>query len=258
LCRDAETGEAMKKNSGYTDQQLSEMAMQHDEVLLSAVAHFSNSAVDLSKAIAAMRDEKLKLWRYVKDPQTNGDNRGCFRTWREYAKHRLGKISEAKIYEYLSLASLKVGKKPVSDNDIEQLGVKKAAQIARLPEHLRTKKFVEESKQSSFTSVKRNVDVMLQNELPVTERRAVMVPFTIALPQEVVDLIEEIERTGIFLESVRDNDRSWSLRAKLWHQIVWYFYDAHKEELRSAEKYREDYFAEKKLHQAQVASQSVN
>jgi hypothetical protein len=236
-----------------TDQEFSKAAIEHDVNLQLAIAKFSQSVTEIGKELAIMRDEKL--WRYVRDPETDGSHRGCFKTWREYASARLGPIAQSSMYEYISAATLTEGKKPVPAVTIDELGVKKAAQVARLPESKRTKKLLKQVKKASVKEAKQLVDAVLAAEIPKDERKAAVVSFSINLPQEVIDLIDEVEHSGQFLESVRDNDRTWTLRAKLWHQVWWYFLDSHKEELKAAEQYRNDFLAAKGEN---PTSQSIN
>jgi uracil-DNA glycosylase len=239
----------------HSVQELTAMAAEHDSNLALAVSQLSQSIVEIGKELAIMQDDKLSLYRYVKDPKSSGDDRGCFRSWRDYARYRLGKMSTSKMYEYLSASMLTHGKKPLNSHDVEELGIKRAAQIARLPESKRTKKLVKEAKEQSVAEVKQAVDELLT---PESERKAHLVPLTLGLPQEVVDLIADVERGGEWLEHVRDNDRTWTLRAKLWHQVWWEFYDNHREELKAAEQFKEDYVAKKSADKEAVSAQSVN
>jgi hypothetical protein len=245
----------MMSEAEHSVQELTTMAAEHDSNLALAVSQLSQSIVEIGKELAIMQDDKLSLYRYVKDPKSDGDNRGCFRSWRDYARFRLGKMSTSKMYEYLSASMLTHGKKPLNSHDVEELGIKRAAQIARLPESKRTKKLVKEAKEQSVAEVKQAVDELLT---PESERKAHLVPLTLGLPQEVVDLIADVERGGEWLEHVRDNDRTWTLRAKLWHQVWWEFFDNHREELKAAEQFKEDYVAKKNANPENVAAQSVN
>jgi hypothetical protein len=167
-------------------------------------------------------------------------------------KFRLGAMSTSKMYEYLSASSLIHGEKPMTAEQVEKLGIKKATQVARLPEAKRTKKLLKQIEKESVVGAKALVESALDQPGPK------LVPLTIALPVEVVELINQIERDGQFLESVRDNDRSWTLRAKLWHQVWWDFLDTHEEELKAAAVWRETFLASKKANSETVASQSVH
>jgi hypothetical protein len=208
------------------------MAAEHDANLALAVSTLSQSVVEIGKELAIMRDDEL--WRYVRDPKAEG----AFLTWRDYARYRLGTMSTSKMYDYLSAASLIHGEKPMEAVEVERLGVKKSAQIARLPEKKRTKKLLKQIEDASVSSTKAIVEAILASDVAGEEPKARLVPFNIALPQEVIDLIEQVEHDGQFLETVRDNDRTWTLRAKLWHQVWWYFLDEHQEDLKAAAFYR--------------------
>jgi len=208
-------------------------AAEHDTNLALALSRLSESVVEIGKELAIMRDQEL--WKYIHDPKTDGDNRGCFKNWRDYARFRLGKMSESKMYEYLSVQSLLHGEKPMTAQAVEQLGVKKAAQIARLPEKKRTKKMLKEIEEASVAATKEIVDSVLEGDAPKVKLYA----YTVALPQEVIDLIEEVERDGVFMEDIRDGDRSWTLRSKLWHAVWLSFQVENQEQLRAAAFARE-------------------
>jgi hypothetical protein len=222
-------------------------AEEHDGKLALACTNLTQSVVEIGKELAIMRDEEL--WREVRNK--SGER---VESWREYVKFRLGSMSTSKMYEYLSAASLIHGEKPMAVEQVEKLGIKKATQVARLPEHKRTKKLLKQIEKESVAGAKLLVESVLEQPAP----KVILVPLTIALPQEVIELINQIERDGQFLESVRDNDRSWTLRAKLWHQVWWDFLNSHTQELKAAAMYRETFLAAKKTNSEALASQSVN
>jgi len=59
-----------------------------------------------------------------------------------------------------------------------------------------------------------------------------------SLPVQVIELIEEIEEDGVWLEGVRDGDNSLPLRAKLWCAVWMNFRANYLEELEEAHRYR--------------------
>jgi len=234
-----------------TKSELTLRAGIHDVNLGLAVSQLSQSIIEIGKELAVMRDEEL--WRYIHDPETDGGNRGCFTSWRDYARYRLGSMSTSKMYDYLSAVSLTYGEKPISAATVEQLGVKKAAQIARLPEKHRTKKLLKEIESASVAVTKELVDARLEE--PGVQKKTQLIPLTIALPQETIDLINEVERDGVFMEDIRDGDRSWTLRAKLWHAVWVSFRTEYQEDLKAAAFYREYQKTHANENQKEVAVQ---
>ena len=223
--------------------ELESFALTHDAKLVYAVNSLKSSLSTLAEEGAVMRDESKRLWRFVKDPNTDGMQKGCFATWRDYARSRLGDISSNKLYEIAAVHSLTRGANPVPAADIDQLGVKKAAQLARLPEKDRTKARIKKAKSQTVREVTKEVDKVLDKQKPPSERKEKLVSFSVSLSQSTIDLIEKLEHDGVWLKLVRDGDKSLSLKAKLWHAVIWYFYDSHREALAEAALEREAFIA---------------
>src|ERR1700719_3873590 len=110
------------QEENVTVKELTKMAIDHDMSLAEAVSHLSESIVNIGKELAIMQAKEL--YRYIPDPNTDGSSRGCFQTWREYARYRLGKMSQSAMYEYLAAATLTKGSKPLAEKDVEELGIK--------------------------------------------------------------------------------------------------------------------------------------
>ena len=225
--------------------QLEEKAQEHDTKLTQALQKLDSGIIEVGCELAIIRDQHL--YRYLKDPNTNGDNKGCFITWRDYARYKLGKMSTAKMYELISAHTLTCGENAIPTSEVVELGVKKAAQLARLPKKKLTSQIVQEAKHETVKEVTVKINMMLDEEKPVSERKEKLVPLgNIGLPQSTIDLINEVEKDGMFMEGIRDGDKTLSLRAKLWHAVWFFFLDSHREELREAARYREQYIAQQK------------
>lgn len=217
-------------------------AQEHDTKLTTALNSLDKSIFSVGCELAIMRDRHL--YRFIKDPATNGDDRGCFKDWRDYARFKLGKMSTAKMYELISAHTLTCGINAIPTEEVVELGVKKAAQIARLPEKKRTAQLVQQAKHQTVREVTSYVNRALDEEKPESEKKVKLVPLTIGLPNETIDLIDQVEKDGMFLEAVRDGDKTVSLRAKLWHFVWNEFLQNHQEELAQAAEYREVYLAD--------------
>lgn len=237
----------MKKGeivSKAEQEELEAEAQEHDLKLTTALAHLDKSLFAVACEVEFIRSKHL--YRYIKNPETDGDNRGCFGDWTEYARVKLGNMSSARMYELLSAKTLACGINAVQPEEIEELGIKKSAQLARLPEKKRTPQLIQQAKHQSVKEVTKHVNRMLDEEKPEAERKEKLVALNIGLPQVTIDLINEVERDGMFLDAIRDGDKTLSLRAKLWHAVFWFFKDSHREELEQASERREAFIAQQK------------
>lgn len=190
------------------------------------------SIVTLGEKIAQMRDSKL--WRYLLD--RNGKPK--YTSLEQYAQSVLGPMASSRYFEIVAAHSLTQGENSIPKETVDKLGVKKAAELARLAPGQRTAELVAKATVTPVSKVRRMVQEKLNEHLPSVEQREVLVPFTRMLMPETVELFEEIEEDGIWLEGNRDGDRSVSLRAKLYHAIAVFFLEAHAEELAEGRKFR--------------------
>jgi hypothetical protein len=224
----------------HNEKQLEALAREHDHKLTSAIKSMKEAVVEVGEELAFMQNGELKLWRHVKDPNTDGSNRGCFGTWRDYAKSRLGDMSKSAMYEYIAAHSLTQGEAPIPKADVQKIGVKKAAEVAKLPASER-KAAVEHAKKAKVSEVKKRTSAKIEGAKPENERKVKLFPFSRSLPEATIKLIEEIEKSGMFMEGIRDGDRTESLRAKLWNSVWVNFQASFAEELREGEQYREQF-----------------
>jgi len=209
-------------------------AQEHDEVIVNAIRESAVPFQRLCRELVIMRDEKL--WKFIKNPEGNGDNRGCFASWREYAHFRLGPMCQASLYEHVNSAMLTMGANALSESEVQELGPKKCNLISQLPSE-QWREVAEKAKTSRVAQVKDLVDIRLgkETEAKVETKR---VDYS-DMPQEVIELIAEVEKDGIYLNFVRDNDRTWTLRAKLWHAVFYHFKQEYAADFIEAKQYRE-------------------
>jgi hypothetical protein len=220
----------------FTNKQLSALAKEYDGKLIEAISGFSKNVTEIGKILAAMRDESMCLYRFVYDPRQES---AVFETWRDYARYRIGKLSDASLYDYVSAHSLTQGEHALSESTVNKLGIKKAAQLSRLPPELRME-LLPSAQNASVASVKRSVDSILDEGKPKDEKKERLLPISRSLPQQTIDLIEEIEHDGIWMEGIRDGDKTLSLKAKLWHAIFLNFKANFQAELDAGAIYREE------------------
>lgn len=233
-------GEVLPKN--MSDKELDNLAQEHDERLVLAVKRMKDSVVEIGAELAIMKNADLKLWRRIKDPKTDGSFRGGFQHWQDYARFRLGgDLAQSSMYEYIAAASLTTGSNPIPKEDVQKMGVKAAAEVARLPERERTREVVEHAKKSSVKEVKKAVRKKIEDAKPEHERKVELFDFKLRLPQETIDLIRSVQRGGIFMEGIRDGDRTLPLVAKLTHAVYINFQANFTKELEEGEEFRASY-----------------
>lgn len=237
---------------------LTKTAEEHDQKLVVAVKSMKDSIVDVGRELAFMQDDSLKLWKYIRNPETDGSHRGAFASWRDYAKYRLGNMGKSAMYELIAAHSLTKGPQAIPAADVQKLGVKKAAQIARLPASKRTKEVVEHAKKSKLSKVKKSVQAKIDEDKPASERKVRLFPLTRNLQAETIEMIEEIEKGGCYMEGIRDGDRTMSLRSKLWHAVWVNFRANFSVELAEGEAYREKLIEAGKLPKEDQSEEIVD
>ena len=217
---------------------LSERATFVDKQLEKRVEEAKVSVTEICEFLAEIKDKKL--WTYLTNPAT----KKAFESPEKYASYRLeplrlGPMRKSKFYEMTAVATLTKGENALSEEDVEKLGLKKAAAVARLPAHKRTKQFVEAAKESSLTQLNQAVQEELNEDLPEEERKEATCMFTRTLAYSVVSELEKLEAVGIFMTGVNNADRSVSRESKFWGCVVIAMNAYYKEELIEARKAKE-------------------
>ena len=149
---------------------------------------------------------------------------------------RLGPIRKSKFYEMTAAAELTKGDNPVSEEDIQTMGVKKAAALARVPAEMRTKKLVEMAKSKPLTEVTYTVQELLNRDVPVTERKEPTMLFSRTLACTTVAKLERLERLGVRMPKFANADRSVSLVSQFWDMVETVMWERYHTELTTAEK----------------------
>jgi hypothetical protein len=217
--------------------QLVALAKEHDERLVQAVASFSSSVTEIGRELAIMRDESTQFYKFIRVPtQEFCDG---FPSWRAYARYRVANLCDASLYDHIAAFSLTQGENPIPEKFVNSLGIKKSAQLARLEPAQRSQKVLAIAQQASASEVKRRVDEILAESKPEPQKERLTL-LSRSLPQQTIDLIEEIERDGIWMDGIRDGDKTVPLRAKLWHAVWANFKANYQGELEAGAAYREE------------------
>jgi hypothetical protein len=118
------------------------------------------------------------------------------------------------------------------------MGIKRAAQLARLKPEQRSPRIITAALSESITEVRREVQRIINIDLPEIERQEPTFLISRYLLADTIALIEAIEQDGVCMEGIRDGDRSVTLRGKLWHAVWLFFRAAHEDELAEGARYR--------------------
>ena len=161
------------------------------------------------------------MWRFI---SLRGHKEG-FKTWEDYATFLLGPISHGKIHEMVKAHMLTEGENPIAKKDVDKMGVKNAAEVARLEPKERTPDIVEAAKTQSTAVVKQKVQEKINLSLPEEERKEATIFFGRNLTPRVVELVERIETLSCYMEGIRDGNKSVPLRDKVW-LAVWLNFEA--------------------------------
>ena len=114
----------------------------------------------------------------------------------------------------------------------------KANELARLSPEQRTQDVIQSAVEDTVPMVKQKVQEKLNMARPPEERKEVLILLARNLPPQLIQMIEEIEADGVFMEGVCDGDVSVTLRAKLWCAVWTNFRANYEEELTEGRKRR--------------------
>jgi len=148
-------------------------------------------------------------------------------------------LAHTTLYDRLAIYGLTQGSDALDPKDVEEMGAKNAAEIAKLDPKDRTEDVIEAAKKESTRKVKKLVQEKLNEKLDPEERKDPTFMFARNLDEPTIELIEEIEKNGIWIEAVRNGDKSVSQLVKLWNYVWARFVLDYGEELEEGRRYRE-------------------
>jgi hypothetical protein len=173
------------------------------------------SLVKVAGSFTKMRDEKL--WLRLVDIGT----KKAYKRFEDYVTAVTGnRIARSKLYELLSIWGLTQGADALDPKDVEEMGPKNAAEIARLDAKDRTPEVVEKAKKESTRKLKKLVQEKLNEKLAPEERKDPTFMFARNLDEPTIELIEQVEHDLIWCDFVRNGDKSVSQLVKAWN-LVW-------------------------------------
>jgi hypothetical protein len=215
------------KPGGPTQEELAKQARQLDRKIRAAVEVAQGSMTDLGRLLAQMRE--LALWRYLP---------GHYRGWEHYAQAVIGSRAHSSLYEIVGAYSLTEGEHAIASPVVNKMGVKRAAQVARLKPEQRTPAIIHAATSKSVAAVKQVVQETLNMELPPDEQKEATQLLAINLPVSMIAEFEELMEIGIWMEGIRDGDRTQTMRQKFFGVMIVATREYYAVELADAMQYK--------------------
>jgi hypothetical protein len=219
---------------------LAEQAIELDVEIKAAVKVAQRSLTEVGRLLSRMKESRL--WEHL--PRH-------YRGWEDYARSVLGPKAHSSLQEFVTAYSLTEGSNPISPEDVDRMGPKKAAQVARLAPEQRTMEIREIAQTEPVAVVRNKVQAILNETLPPDQQKPMLQLLAINLPEEYVDEFEELMEVGIEMEGIRDGDDTQSRRAKVFHSMMISFQEYMAPELSEALEYIK---AKRGLHDSPAAS----
>jgi hypothetical protein len=201
------TGRASVQRAAQKD--LTQQAIELDREIKAAVDGVRRSLTDLGRLLARMKESRL--WEHVP---------GQFRGWEDYMRSVLGSRAHSSLYEAVAAFSLTEGSNPIPLEEVNRMGIKKSAQVARLKPEQRTPEIIQAAVSEPLLSVRNRIQATLNETLPPTEQKPILKLLAINLPEQYVDDFEDLMEIMHYMEGIRDGDRTLTMRSKAFHAML--------------------------------------
>jgi hypothetical protein len=165
--------------------------------------------IELGRLMARMRESEL--WKYLPIR---------YHGWEDYFNDVMGPRSRSTIHEIVAAYSLTQGSDPITPEDVSRMGVKRAAQLARLHPEDRTPATIRAATTETVMAVRNRVQAVLNQELPADEQKPMLKLLAINLPEDLVDDFEQLMEVLAYTDGARDGDQSLTIRAKSFKLIL--------------------------------------
>lgn len=197
-----------------------------DEVVLSARANelFSRAVeisrqtergiANLGQLIAELRENNL--WKY----DTTKEGQGRFASWPEVVQAVVGPMADRKLYELTDCYSLTKGPNPIPAEEVEQYGIKRAVEVARLRPDQRTPEIRKMAKTEPVMLVRNRVQAILNEELPKDQQKPMLKLLAINLPENLVQEFEKLLEVLGHTDGARDGDDTQTIRHKAFNLLL--------------------------------------
>jgi hypothetical protein len=197
-----------------TNETLQHEARELDEEIRGIIRQTKHSFVRLGQAIATMRDKRL--WWHLLDSRGNRK----YDTLQGYVISVMGPMARGKYFQIVAAHTLTEGENAIAPKVVEQMGIVKAAQIARLSPKDRDPEIIQSALKDTVPIVKLKVQAKLNASLPPDEHLEPTATFVISLPLSTLQALEELIEVGIWMEGIRDSDRTQSMRQKFLGAMI--------------------------------------
>jgi len=223
-------------------QNLEQQAVQLDRKIRAKAKTLHTDVTELGALLARMKDRHL--WQYLPGQK--------FRTFQQYATAALGQaISRSRVYELVTAHMLTEGENPIPAKEVEQMGIKRAVEVARLRPKQRTPEIREMAKTAPVMAVRNRVQAVLNLDLPKDKQNPMLQLLAINLPEETVERFENLMEVMVYLEGIRDGDNTQTMRAKAFDTMLWSTEEYLAPELAQAMKLKK---ASEGIHDSPAAS----
>ena len=169
---------------------------------------------ELARRVAELRDNDL--WKHI----TNRSGTPRFHRWTEVAKCLFGGKSDRKYYELIDCHSLTQGDAAIPAEEVQQYGIKRAVEVARLKPEQRTTEIREMAKTERVMVVRNRVQQILNQDLPKDEQKPMLKLLAINLPEEMVAEFEELMEVLGYTDGARDGDTTQAIRVKAFNLLL--------------------------------------
>jgi hypothetical protein len=205
----ATRGDGLQPRNGQ--ETLAKQAKQVDQKIRAAVKTLRGSCTELGALLARMKDRHL--WRFLPGNK--------YRSFEDYATAALGQsMSRSRVYELVAAHMLTEGTNAIPAATVARMGIKKAAELARLEPAQRTPQLVRTAVEQSLPVVKRVVQARINMYVPPDQQREMTQLFSINLPDSIIEEVEEYLEIAIWMEGIRDGDTTVSMRQKAFGTLV--------------------------------------
>ena len=186
---------------------LAQQARELDRQIRSKLKEAQRPLIDLGRLMREMRESGL--WKYL-----------GYRGWEHYVNDVMGSRARSSLHEIVAAYSLTQGSNPIPPEDVNAMGVKRAAQLARLKPEQLTPEIREMAKTEPVMAVRNKVQAVLNQTLPPDEQKPMLKLLAINLPDDYVAMFEELMEIGVYMVGIRDGDNTQTMRAKVFHSML--------------------------------------
>src|SRR6266436_577951 len=140
------------KELELSNERLQQEARELDEEIRGIIRETRQSFLRLGQSIVKMRDKQL--WPHLLDPQANRK----YDSLEAYVMSVMGPMARGKYFQIVAAHTLTEGENAIAPKVVEQMGIVKAAQIARLSPKDRDPDIIESALNDTVPIVKQKVE----------------------------------------------------------------------------------------------------